>query len=934
MEPLSVSKTDMAPLWRAFHSTFLAALLVLLLSVLLLPAASFAADGKEGVHTLISPGPLASAHAKYDGILSCTKCHRLGGGVPDRLCLDCHDKLDERIKAGRGMHVKYKDPCAKCHSDHKGRSYKMIILEEKKFDHDKTEYKLVDKHQKVECAKCHKKQGEFIGAPKTCVGCHKDEHKKQLDQDCSKCHNIKDWKDITRFDHDRDSVYALTWKHKEVKCAKCHAQGKWKPIEHKKCDACHKDVHKAQFKGQLCDACHTTKDWKADKFKHVPPEYKGYALDGKHLTTPCDKCHVKGAYKPIKSATCDGPGCHPNPHKKQFEGKKCDACHVTAGWGKDAFDHGDPAYKGYKLEGKHHKVKCEECHQKGVYKPLKYKLCEDCHKDEHKGQFKAQKCDSCHTVKDWKEETFDHNGPRYSGYKLDGKHLKTPCDKCHVKGEYKPIKYKACIDCHKDEHKDQFKGRTCESCHDTKDWKKTSFDHNSPSYKGYKLDGKHLKTPCDKCHINAKWRPLPDGCNNCHEKDDTHKQELGSLCGKCHNTTDWKKYTLNHNTQAKFPLIGKHKDVKCEKCHPESKKPKRYRTGELKCVDCHKDVHKGKFKEECSSCHNQSDWVPKRYDHGSKTGYQLSGAHEGTSCGSCHKTADYKMTKKSCFQCHNDPHDNQFGKVECSECHTQASWSPMQFRHTGTRYPLTGAHRAALCGECHKGGNFRNTATVCSNCHMDKYAAAPSHVAKSYGTNCSACHIETMTAWGFKHPGGTDCASCHLAERPATHTSNTVRFPATCATCHKYPAWTPSTFNHLAKTDCSACHGPQKPSTHTANAVKYPVTCETCHKYPAWTPSIFTHASTTNCSACHAPAKTGDPYGQQPEVPDELRAVPQAPVVDAVDLHAPDDGCLLDLPPLPEACDAHRELDAVPDYLLELPQVPVMGDGIACRHDD
>jgi hypothetical protein len=118
--------------------------------------------------------PRASRLAcQYDGILNC-ECHRLGGGVPDRYCLDCHDKLDARIKAGKGLHANYKDPCAKCHSDHKGRGFKMITLEEKKFDHDKTEYKLVDKHQKVECAKCHRK-GRFIGAQDR-VGCL-DEHK-------------------------------------------------------------------------------------------------------------------------------------------------------------------------------------------------------------------------------------------------------------------------------------------------------------------------------------------------------------------------------------------------------------------------------------------------------------------------------------------------------------------------------------------------------------------------------------------------------------------------------------------------------------------------------------------------------------------------------------------------------------------------------------
>ncbi len=101
------------------------AFVIILLSVLPLTAA-FAEDG---VDVLISPGALAGPHAKYEGIKNCTKCHKLRGGVPDANCLACHDKLAEKIRSKKGLHSRYTEPCISCHSDHKGRKFKMVSLD-------------------------------------------------------------------------------------------------------------------------------------------------------------------------------------------------------------------------------------------------------------------------------------------------------------------------------------------------------------------------------------------------------------------------------------------------------------------------------------------------------------------------------------------------------------------------------------------------------------------------------------------------------------------------------------------------------------------------------------------------------------------------------------------------------------------------------------
>ena len=88
-----------------------------------------AAWAQEDFGSLISPGPLSKAHEKYEGITNCTKCHALGGGIPDSKCLDCHDKLAEKIKNKQGLHATFSQACIKCHSDHKGKAFKIITID-------------------------------------------------------------------------------------------------------------------------------------------------------------------------------------------------------------------------------------------------------------------------------------------------------------------------------------------------------------------------------------------------------------------------------------------------------------------------------------------------------------------------------------------------------------------------------------------------------------------------------------------------------------------------------------------------------------------------------------------------------------------------------------------------------------------------------------
>jgi hypothetical protein len=731
----------------------------------------------QDMGSLISPGELSSVHAKIEGLNNCTKCHTLGGGVPDSRCLDCHDKLAKRIDKKEGFHARVTEPCMKCHTEHKGRSFKIFSLDAQHFDHSLTAYPLVDKHQKVECKNCHKKKGTFVGLSTECIACHKDYHDNQLGKTCANCHEPAGWKVVRKFNHDKASKFPLKGKHRDVECAKCHVDNNYRIKRFDRCLTCHKDPHKGK---PACAECHTEDGWKKVKIDHSKTRFP---LTNKHNKVPCGKCHIKNRLRGIPFKTCDSSNCHRDVHKKQFKGERCESCHNTKGF---------------------------------------------------------------------KPSIFRHNSPDYSGFRLDGKHNDVPCGKCHVKGKYKPIPYKTCdgSGCHKDVHKGQFKEQICETCHNTKGFKPSLFKHDSPTYKGFKLDGKHVDVACAKCHLKGKYKPLPQECAGCHGKDDVHKKELGENCAKCHVTADWKKLFFDHDTQSKFPLTGKHKDTECEKCHGKDEKRK-FKIEKSACRDCHEDYHKGEFKEACSECHTTSDWEPKGFDHAGKTGFRLEGVHTELVCADCHlKKGEFTGANRFCYGCHIDPHFNQFGTFNCGQCHTQSSWNPLRFDHSQTNFPLFGNHRVAECEDCHKNQLYRNTPTACIACHGPEYNGALNHIAMGYSTDCRECHGTTFITWEFNHAKlsqNAPCATCHLPDYPPSHTEK--QFGNECALCHKYPTWDFDHARSSAGKDCSDCHLANRPQDHVTK--NFSTKCSDCHAYPTWD---FDHAKVSagkTCSDCH-----------------------------------------------------------------------------------
>ena len=684
--------------------------------------------------------------------------------------------------------------------------------------------------------------------------------------------------------------------------------------------------------------CHTTTEtWKQPSVAH-----KTFPLLGKHATVACQKCHPGNQWK-LKTPFARCADCHKDPHLGQFPNKTCDTCHNVNGFKPAKFDHGT-----FKLEAGH-AVPCIDCHksEKGIfpagrgvavrYKPIAA-ACITCHKDIHKGQFGNQ-CEKCHTIQSFKLPSFDHSKTRFP---LDAAHAKVPCADCHKLNPktgsivYKPLEI-TCNSCHAKAHMGQL-SKNCEQCHKPDGM---HFDHATSTFP---LTGKHVQTPCEKCHKMEKgtfplgqgeairYKPLSATCKSCHV--DEHRGQFKQDCVACHTTQSFKPSTFNH-ARSTFPLLGAHARVECAKCHKmdtfddplPAVQRVRYHPLDHACIKCHNDPHQGKLGTDCSQCHTSDQWkIVSRAFH--KTGkFPLEGAHLSLACEACHLNGVTKGTPNRCYDCHwirrqDDLYRTKLG-IECAKCHTTISWTGAKFDHASDAHvPLNAAHKALSCDSCHKSGSFTQGEVQCASCHMENYnnTTSPNHRASGFPITCQNCHQPGDNTWqgpafnhnqvfplvghhaqiacGDCHKNGVykgtprDCYGCHKSEYDRTTSPNhkTSGFPTGCDACHKAsdPDWTHGVFNHdnfyplvgnhktLACTtchkngvykgtprDCYGCHKTNYDNTKNPNHVQagFPTNCEACHNAsaPNWN-TTFDHNKffplvgrhkTVACATCH-----------------------------------------------------------------------------------
>lgn len=377
-------------------------------------------------------------------------------------CLDCHKDYHQQT---------LDENCLSCHNQD-------AFVPAAKFEHQKTDFPLKGKHQKVDCEKCHQKEErEGVAFQKfanvefaNCTACHEDVHENKFGQNCVQCHSEESFHEIanrSNFDH-RKTGYPLKGKHQKVDCNKCHKQNYTDPIAHNQCKSCHSDYHKGQFtleEGQAdCDECHSVNRFTPSLFSIEKHNQTKFKLAGAHLATPCFMCHKKTEeweFRKIGSTCVD---CHENIHEGHISEKympvqQCNSCHNVTNWGKINFDHRNT---NFELIGKHAQTACRDCHFKADATGRKQYFaglstqCETCHSDVHRGQFNEKeetKCERCHLFDDWKAERFDHDRTQFV---LEGAHQKVDCQKCHPpvtdpSGTYIQYEFKKdikCASCH------------------------------------------------------------------------------------------------------------------------------------------------------------------------------------------------------------------------------------------------------------------------------------------------------------------------------------------------------------------------------------------------------------------------------------------------------------------------------------------------------
>ena len=185
----------------------------------------------------------------------CISCHKAGTrngqkfqefkGIKSDNCSDCHKDIHNN---------KFGQACTQCHTE---QSFS-IIKGVPNFNHDKTNFKLEGKHQKVACNACHKTKFTNVLKYGRCKDCHTDYHKNQFTRngvspDCSQCHMVTGFAEFTyTIEQHNARVFPLKGAHLAIPCYSCHKKEMNKPDTTwkfrdigKQCHDCHTDIHQS-----------------------------------------------------------------------------------------------------------------------------------------------------------------------------------------------------------------------------------------------------------------------------------------------------------------------------------------------------------------------------------------------------------------------------------------------------------------------------------------------------------------------------------------------------------------------------------------------------------------------------------------------------------------------------------------------------------------
>lgn len=579
---------------------------------------------------LLSPGPLARDHARWEGDDHCSECHSSGRQVDNNKCLACHRELGARVRAGAGLHGReYRgQQCAQCHVDHRGVESHLVRWPgggPDHFDHRQAGWPLGGAHARVTCNNCHNRRTRsgartFLGLGTTCRSCHEDPHSGRFGAECQSCHNDRDWHAVNmqRFNH-TVTRFPLEGAHARVQCARCHGTpARWRGIDFGSCTNCHRDVHEGRF-GANCSSCHNETSWTAVTMTRAA--HPGLSLANGHARVACNRCHDRGeSSPPSRGSAC--ASCHRPVHEARF-GRDCNDCHRSIRWLGIADSVGRSAHARtpFPLRGAHETTDCAGCHRTTLsvnarYRELTFDKCGRCHADRHANEFAARdggECAACHDETAFRPALFGVAMHRTTQFELVGRHEAAPCSGCHRAPPPRldlRIAVQTCQSCHENPHGDQFstemRDRGCAHCHTSLGWDRPNIDHST-----WPLTGAHAQAACGSCHTpseadrhsgrGASYRGVPRECEGCH--DDAHGAQFRLTqpvrqCPACHDTDSFRVRRFDHSGVTGFALDGRHRRVACTGCHRETTLRNQahvvlWRLGYRQCADCHANPHEG-----------------------------------------------------------------------------------------------------------------------------------------------------------------------------------------------------------------------------------------------------------------------------------------------------------------------------------------------------
>ena len=317
-----------------------------------------------------------------------------------------------------------------------------------------------------------------------------------------------------------------------------------------------------------------------------------------------------------------------------------------------------------------------------------------------------------------------------------------------------------------------------------------------------------LASDCVQCHSGSNADPTIPG------KPSTHVA-TSDTCQSCHSPIGFNVTSFVDHTE----VFGN-----CSACHDG-------------VIATGKSTNHLATTQECSDCHTTASFVKLNadgtFDHTGITG----------GCSACHNGTVAIGTASDL-----SPAGHPSVSVECSACHTTATFTTPFPNHSDTKVVVPGT-----CGQagCHDGNSTLSNGAAITGKNS---APHPHPLTGNITQACDVCHNTTSYNMGGVFDHGV-----------------LARHPIACQSCHDGLSAIGKIAGHIATlptSDCSDCHSTSTFAggfvDHKSAAVTS-VACTTCHNnnpiqgtptappFPAVLVAIHAAASGQSCDVCHSP---------------------------------------------------------------------------------